>query len=424
MKKIPVLFLALQYCLISLLTAAEPNYPFPTHNTYFPGVIKPNHVDQETMDHRIRALYDEWKGAYLFNPPDIHDQLYVSYNQDHTSEPDNAVSVSEGHGYGMLLSVFMAGHDPQAQDNFDKLFRYYQAYPSVITAPLMGWQQVLVEGEIVPEPEGGDDSATDGDLDIAFALLLANKQWGSNGAIDYLTHARIIVTAILAGDINEEVNVLKLGDWVENDDEDYGKATRPSDFMLNHLRNFSASSGDPSWHLVIDKTYAIINELFANFSPQTGLLPDFSEFIDGQYVPAGPDFLERGADSFYSWNACRTPWRISTDYIFSGDPRALNQLSTLNQWIRSKTSDTPSQIKSGYKLDGVPLVSYTNLAFSTPFAVSAMIDASNQQWLNDLWDFTSSRPSSAVNYFDNSIRLLSLLIVSGNWWTPINLPTE
>ena len=37
----------------------------------------------------------------------------------------------------------------------------------------MGWQQVMENGMIVPGPEGGDDSATDGDFDVCYALLLA-----------------------------------------------------------------------------------------------------------------------------------------------------------------------------------------------------------------------------------------------------------
>lgn len=430
MKKTCVCFVMLHFIFLfsfSLLSAVNPNYPFPTHNTYFAGTIKPTNVTQAQMDQVVKNLYDQWKQAYLFNPPNISNQLYVSYNQDQTSDPKNAVSVSEGHGYGMIICAFMAGYDPQAQTLFDNLFRFYQSFPSVITAPLMGWQQVLLNNEIVPNPKGGDDSATDGDLDIAFALLLADKQWGSNngpGSIDYLSYAKQIMSGILAGDVNEEVFSLKLGDWVDNDDDKYGKATRPSDFMLNHLRNFLAASGDSSWNLVMNKTYAIINELHNEFSPQTGLLPDFSEFIDGKYVPADPDFLERGEDSSYSWNACRTPWRIATDYILSGDTRALNQLTTLNNWIRAKTKNDPAKIRSGYELDGTPLVTYGNLAFSTPFAVSAMINADNQNWLNSLWNFTTiDKPTSSANYFDNTLRLLCLIMVSGNWWTPINLPS-
>lgn len=36
----------------------------------------------------------------------------------------------------------------------------------------------------------GADSASDGDLDIAYPLLLADKQWGSCGAIDYAAEAQ------------------------------------------------------------------------------------------------------------------------------------------------------------------------------------------------------------------------------------------
>ena len=383
------------------------NYPFPTHNTYHAGVIKPN-IPQATMDQKVEQLYDQWKQAYLTTRAGHPDQMYVFYNADGTSYPENAVSVSEGHGYGMMLAALMAGYDPQAQTIFDNLFRYYVAFPSSITAPLMGWQQVDEDGEIVPNPEGGDDSATDGDMDIAYALLLADKQWGSNngpGSIDYLSHAREMMTGMVSGDICIPKSTLRLGDWVNDYDTKFRYATRPSDFMLNHLRTFSAESGDATWDAVLNKTYLIINQLFENYSPQTGLLPDFSEFVGNAYIPARQGFLERAEDGYYSWNSCRTPWRIATDYILTGDERALGQLTQLNSWIRSKANNTPSQVKPGYKLDGTPypVVSYTSIAFTTPFAVSAMISAENQTWLNSLWTYTSQQSTSSNNYFGNWI---------------------
>ena len=39
-------------------------------------------------------------------------------------------------------------------------------------------------------------SATDGDMDIAYSLLLANEQWGSNGKINYLKEAQLMIAAI------------------------------------------------------------------------------------------------------------------------------------------------------------------------------------------------------------------------------------
>jgi hypothetical protein len=148
------------------------------------------------------------------------------------------------------------------------------------------------------------------------------------------------------------------------------------------------------------------------------LLPDFAEFKNNAYVPAKANFLEDDTDGDYSWNSSRIPWRIATDYILSGDTRALTQLNTLNNWIQTSTNQNPQNIRAGYELDGTPLVNYDDLAFIAPFAVSAMISSSNQAWLNTLWTFINQQPSANEHYYANSIRLLCLIVVSGNWWTP------
>lgn len=403
------------------------NYPFPQHTHYTNGVILPqinqDMMDQTVMDQAVESFYIDWKQAYLRNVPGAPNQTYVFYNEDVESEPDDAVSVSEGQGYGMMLAAYMAGFDPQAQTIFDNMFRYYLAFQSILTPSLMGWQQMDEDGEIVPTPPpyGGDDSATDGDIDIAYALLLADKQWGSTGAINYLAQANAMMDAIIAADVNLQKFTLKLGDWVEDGDKKYGKATRQSDFILNALRNFYASSNDPIWNTVITNTYSVINELFNNYAANTGLLPDFSEFKNNAYVPARANFLEDDTDGDYSWNSSRIPWRIATDYILSGEMGALTQLTTLNNWIQTSTNQNPQNIRAGYELDGTPLVNYDDLAFIAPFAVSAMISKNNQTWLNILWTFINQQPSANENYYANSIRLLCLIVVSGNWWTPMNV---
>jgi len=424
MKKILSLLIA---CIS--LHAATPNYPFPTYstNTYYSGVIFPSNVSKPAMATKIQTLYTQWKEDYLRSVPGAPDLVYVFYNEDEESEPSNAVSVSEGQGYGMMLAAYMAGYDPDAQTIFDSLFRYSLAFYSLATPSLFGWQQVEEEGEIVDSPLGGTNSATDGDLDIAYALLLADKQWGSSGPINYLEHASTVMNGILAADTNLTKFTLKLGNWVKASTPEYLNATRLSDFMLNHLRVFAEVTGDSKWTALLDKAYVIINELYANFAPTTGLVPDFSEFIDNAYIPAEPDFLERPYDGFYSWNSCRAPWRIATDYILTGDTRAINQLTTLNSWIRVATNGLASDVNIGYELDGTLLPDeegdfYDDLAFTAPFAVSAMINSTNQNWLNALWTYVSNYPVEEANYFANTLRLLSFLVVSGNWWTPINLP--
>ncbi|OAB47597.1 glycosyl hydrolase family 8 [Paenibacillus antarcticus] len=410
--------------------------PFPQHTSLATGSIKPNHQPQTQIDATVARLFDDWKKKYLKSNPHLKPsdpaQYYVWYadgdwfEKEHDDILDvdyDAITVSEAHGYGMLITAYLAGHDPEAKSYFDGLYRYFRAHPSSINPDLMAWRQGDTGQDIIDVQ--GVDSATDGDMDIAYALLLADSQWGSSGAINYLAEAKKVINAIMESDVNHSEWTLKLADWVDDSDPKYGTATRPSDFMLQHLRDFRNVTGDRNWDLVIDKTYSITQELYTNFSPNAGLLPDFVEKKDGKYVPAEPEFLESETDGDYSYNSSRTPWRIGTDYLVSGDARAKGQLNKLTDWVRKQTNDDPSKILAGYKLDGSePLEEYSDNSFSAPMMVAAMLDPKNQDWLNRLWDHNAKLSTDEDVYFGNTLRLLSMMVVSGNWWSPTIVDTE
>ena len=59
---------------------------------------------------------------------------------------------------------------------------------------------------------------------------------------------------------------------------------------------------------------------------------------------------------------------------------------------------------------------YEDICFSSPFMVCAMIDSKNQKWLNDLWDHNLKVTTKDDLYFGNSLRLMTAIVVSGNWW--------
>ncbi|MGN7490030.1 glycosyl hydrolase family 8 [Paenibacillus sp. SAF-054] len=404
--------------------------PFPQHTEYAAGSITPNHVSKVRIDMTVTRLYDEWKKKYLKSNPYIKAsdpaQYYVWYADGDWFEKEHddalnldydAITVSEAHGYGMLITAYMAGHDPQAKAYFDGLYRYFRAHPSSINPDLMAWKQGDTGKSIVDVD--GVDSATDGDMDIAYALLLADRQWGSGGKIHYLAEAKKVIQAIMKNDVNHAEWTLKLADWADDNDAKYGKATRPSDFMLQHMKDFQRVTGDPAWGKVVDKTYAVSRELFTKYSPQAGMLPDFAVKKGAGYAPAEPEFLEGVTDGNYSYNSSRTPWRIGTDALMTGDERAKEQLNTFTRWIRMTVNDDPSKVLAGYKLDGsAPLEDYPDLTFTAPMMVGAMLDASNQSWLNRLWDHNASISTEEDVYFGNTLRLLSMIVVSGNWWSP------
>ena len=389
------------------------NYPFPQHHPYVTGSIKPNNVSQTQMDNAVMSFYDEWKARYLVAGCDSN-QYYVYFNYEGGNQPLDAVCVSEGQGYGMLITAIMAGHDANAKIYFDGLYNYYRAHQSQVNNRLMAWRQ---ETDCTEGPDDMD-SATDGDLDIAYALLLADLQWGSGGVINYRQEALLIIDAILEDEINRDRNSVKLGDWASSSDPDYN-ATRSSDFMMDHFRAFEQITGDTVWNNVINSCYSYIATIQANNSPTTGLIPDFIKNLNTTPVPAQANFLESQYDGQYYYNACRDPWRITTDYLISGDTRAKTSVQKINTWIKSKTGSNPQNLLSGYNLNGSTIQNgYVDLPFIAPFMVGAMADSSNQQWLNALWSDVVGIQLGDDGYFGNSIKMISMIVASGNWWTP------
>lgn len=382
-----------------------------TGSAYVQSAIVPTNVTKAEMDAAVLLLYQQWKEKYVKQNPYDPSQYYVWYS-DGNWYTQHEVAVSESHGHGMLLTALMAGKDAQAQPCFDGLYRYYKAHPSMYTPGLMAWQQAD-NGKALVDINGAD-SATDGDMDIAYALLLADKQWGSAGPIDYHSEALRAIGAIQQGDVNQSEWTLKLGDWAHDQDV----STRPSDFMFGHLKAFAKATGDERWNKVVDTTYALMQTVSEQYSPDTGLMPDFLCKQRGKYSPAGPHFLESAYDGSYYYNACRVPWRVTTDYLMTGDSRALPQLTKLNAWIQQKARMDPSNIRAGYQLDGTAIGDGTALCFTAPLMVSAMISPENQQWLNKLWDYNMAPPTSETLYYDNALRLLSAVVVSGNWIAP------
>ncbi|MGB8170462.1 MAG: hypothetical protein WCF18_23365, partial [Chthoniobacteraceae bacterium] len=72
-----------------------------------------------------------------------------------------------------------------------------------------------------------------------------------------------------------------------------------------------------------------------------------------------------------------------------------------------------------YQLDGKPTSkSDRSLAFTACFGVAAMTSATHQPWLNALWDYTVERDSPDDRYFARTLKMLSLIAMSGNWWSP------
>jgi hypothetical protein len=385
------------------------NFPYPQHVDYTGDHVKPQNYTQSELDEIAASFYLEWQDKYIKSDC-AENEYYVDFDEG------NTICVSEGLGYGMIITAIMAGYDEDAKSYFDGMYRFYKSHPSSINPLLMAWEQI--EG-CETNPDGGGDSASDGDIDIAYGLLLADKQWGSDGDINYLEEGKKIIAAIMQDDVNPETYTIKLGDWADSSEPSYYYSTRTSDFIMDHFRAFAQVSVDQEWDKVIDSCYTLINKMQADYSPATGLLPDFIINCNSTPTPATQDFLESVYDGDYYYNACRDPWRIATDYLISGDARAKSALTAINSWLIANTGGNPENIKSGYMLDGSKIGDYQDVAFTGAFAVSAMLETQNRQWLDKVFELmTISEGINDNGYFGNTLKVLYLLTISGNYWSP------
>jgi len=166
-----------------------PQVPFGTHPlAYMGGVLHPSGT-QAALDDAVRDKYQAWKKTYLIKGCGGY---YVCANEVSGSCADDGaalvaaggkgadgvdldmeMTVSEGHGYGMLIAALMAGLEPDARTIFDGFVTFRDKYRSPYDVNLMSWK---INAGCMPPEASDNDAATDGDLDSAFAFLLAEKQ--------------------------------------------------------------------------------------------------------------------------------------------------------------------------------------------------------------------------------------------------------
>jgi len=389
---------AFLWCVAAVGTSsagAAVNRPFPQNGNFPFYGLRPTNYTQAQLNSAVTNYYFYWKSNYLAPSTRVPGDFKVNF--DGTGK-----TVSEAMGYGMLITVYMAGADPAAKTCFDGLNRFRKWYPSDINPALMCWQIPASEADTA------DDCATDGDLDMALALLLAYHQWGET---NYLTEATNLINAIgtylVRGDFS-----LRLGDWNSSSGQ-----TRLSDFMPAHCRSFYLATGNALWTNAEAKCYSILEQLQTNSAPATGLFPDFSVVTNNVWMPAAPNFLESPHDGEFYYNSCRTPWRIGWAASLNNDDRPRRILSRFMSWTVSHHA-APGNFRAGYKLDRSSFTgnNYDTACFISPTGVAAMT-TTNQAWLNATFTYAKNKQES---YYEDSVSLLCMLVMSGNAWLPVS----
>ncbi|MDR2574917.1 MAG: hypothetical protein LBC52_00575, partial [Treponema sp.] len=280
---------------------AEPvNYPFPQHaaSSYANPPTLPASRSQDQMDKLIIDLFrkillnnlivDE-KGPQNKDGFRMANWHSLEWEIQEGMSDYSHINVSESMGYGMLMMAYMAGSENKLglkkkdwifgctslKEYYDAMLRTVLEYPSVIAPHLFTWQLYgytdkgtkysefikdwksghdgytgftinkngLKTAPFTRDSEDGD-SATDGDMDIIYSLIIADKQWGSNGPYNYLEIARTMLADLWQYCVHSTYKTMLLGDWASKGGDKGNpalaaiqmNATRPSDFIISHLK--------------------------------------------------------------------------------------------------------------------------------------------------------------------------------------------
>jgi endo-1,4-beta-D-glucanase Y len=117
-----------------------------------------------------------------------------------------------------------------------------------------------------------DNNATDGDLDIAYALIQAEKLW-PDSIEHYGDAAQKLLESIKNNNYSEKTGLLTVGNWATVDPK-AEMLIRFSDIMPTYYKAFADFTDDPFWtKLEINATKALTQ---MSQETSTGLLPDFA----------------------------------------------------------------------------------------------------------------------------------------------------
>lgn len=244
----------------------------------------------------------------------------------------NNITTSEGQSYMLLRSLVM-----DDKTTFDLVWKWTKdnlQRQDCLFAWLWG-KNSNNEYKILDE-----NSASDADVDIAFALILAKEQWNE---YQYLKEAGLIINSIWNNETKRIGNYLVLMPGVKQTSEEKIEVN-PSYFSPYAFKYFQKCDDLHDWSLLVNSSYHYLEKVMSK--TETGLPPNWFLIANGSN---GEQIVfEDSKRSDFSYDAIRVFARIYLDYLKTGEKRALPILEKsmffVKEWEKSKTFYTNYQV--------------------------------------------------------------------------------
>ena len=258
----------------------------------------------------------------------------------------NNITTSEGQSYGMLRSVWI-----DDKSEFDSLWSWTEKNMKRPNDNLFGWKWGKTGSGYGFIENGGINSASDADTDIALALIFASKRWND---ANYMSQAKNILNSLWTLDTATVSGKMYVtgGNWAKTNGQ---VIINPSYFAPYAWRIFAKVDPRHDWNSLVGPAYDLLNKSGqANLGGKTGIgLPPDWLALDSSGNIVTP--VEGNLDSNYSFDAMRVPWRIALDYEWNKDKRAYDYLN--NNYNKLKyTWKAIHKISGSYTYDGQVLI--------------------------------------------------------------------
>ena len=356
------------------------------------------------------------KNNYIFSKQAMLESLWERYKDEYIEKPsfrtldkqrDN-ITTSEGQSYTMLRAVWQ-----DDKETFDKSWQWTKDNlwkDNKLFAWLFGKKEDGSYG--VLDDLGGNNAATDGDTDIAMALLFAYSRWGDD---TYLLEADSIIQAIW----KESVVIVNDRPYITaNDIEKFNQSEillNPSYYAPYAYRMFALIDTKNNWQGVVDTSYEIIiksSTFPLDKENSVGLPPDWVVLNRNTGALSSPLSMEITTN--YSFDAHRVKWRLYLDYLWYGDSRVKSYFEKNNFLFSIWNLD--QDIYNTYSHDGKvidkgssPSVIGTNIGYFAVVNPDIAKDIYEQKLL-PLYNRDTQNWSKELGYYDSNWAWFGLAI--------------
>ena len=284
----------------------------------------------ERYDQYLHESWAAYQGLYLQPEGYVLDR-----------ERDGGMVTSEGQSYALLRALWVGD-----EETFERVYAWTEEHLARDDG-LYSWLWSPADGGVVVD----SNTASDGDQDIAFALLLASYVFDRP---DLQERAREILQAIRRHEALEMPRgwYPAAGDWAVAD-----RIANLSYFTPYAYPYFDRLDPDGGWLDVLDTGYELVGQ--ALDPSDILLIPDFIGVDgEGQVIPLPPG-SEHSSD--FSFDAVRIYWRVAVDCLLHSrahscsDPAGTTHLATL--------FERDGRLVTQYAVDGEPLSDGESLSF-------------------------------------------------------------